>query len=78
MRWPGLALGIPFVIRQAAVMWREGKPIEEIVAPTATPALGSGVSAYDQVIKTTSERFLVHCFGAPEQRRTWRRSMPWP
>jgi tetratricopeptide (TPR) repeat protein len=59
------SLGIPFVIRQAAVMWREGKPIEEIVAPTATPALGSGLSAYDQVIKTTSERFLVHCFEAP-------------
>jgi tetratricopeptide (TPR) repeat protein len=59
------SLGIPFVIRQVAVMWREGKPIEEIVAPTATPALGSGVSAYDQVIKTTSERFLVHCFEAP-------------
>jgi hypothetical protein len=61
------SLGIPFVIRQAAVMWREGKPIEEIVAPTETPALGSGVSAYDQVIKTTSERFLAHCFGAREQ-----------
>lgn len=61
------SLGIPFVIRQAAVMWREGKPIEEIVAPAPTPALGSGVSAYDQVVTTTSERFLVHCFGAPEQ-----------
>ncbi|MBE9113475.1 tetratricopeptide repeat protein [Nodosilinea sp. LEGE 07298] len=59
--------GIPFVIRQAAVMWREGKPIEEIVAPASAPALGSGVSAYDLVITTTSERFLVHCFGAPEQ-----------
>ena len=61
------SLGIPFVIRQAAVMWREGKPIEEIVAPTATTPLGSGLTAYDQVIKTTSERFLVHCFGAPKQ-----------
>ena len=31
--------GIPFVIRQAAVMWREGKPIEEITAPApATPS----------------------------------------
>ena len=59
------SLGIPFVIRQAAVMWREGKPIEEIVAPTTTTLLGSGLSAYDQVIKTTSERFLVHCFEAP-------------
>ncbi|TVQ16943.1 MAG: tetratricopeptide repeat protein, partial [Leptolyngbya sp. DLM2.Bin15] len=61
------SLGIPFVIRQAAVMWREGKPIEDIVAPTPPLALGSGVSSYDQVITTTSERFLVHCFGAPEQ-----------
>ncbi|PZU97567.1 MAG: hypothetical protein DCF32_20345 [Leptolyngbya sp.] len=60
------SLGIPFVIRQAAVMWRDGKPIEEIVAPTPAPALGSGVLAYDEVITVTSERFLVHCFGAPE------------
>jgi tetratricopeptide (TPR) repeat protein len=58
------SLGIPFVIRQAAVMWREGKPIAEIVTPVVTPL---GRSAYDEVIHETSERFLVHCFGSPER-----------
>ena len=62
------SLGIPFVIRQAAVMYREGKPVDEIVAPVAT-ALGSKRTAHDQVVTTTSERFLMHCFGAPEQEK---------
>ena len=61
------SLGIPFVIRQAAVMYREGKPLEEIIAPVEKVALGSDISAYDQVVKETSERFLMHCFSAKEK-----------
>ncbi|MEM7063845.1 MAG: hypothetical protein AAF572_11855 [Cyanobacteria bacterium P01_B01_bin.77] len=62
------SLGIPFVIRQAAVMYREGKPLEEIIAPVET-VLGGELSAYDRVVKTTSERFLMHCFGAKEEEK---------
>ncbi|NEQ95544.1 MAG: tetratricopeptide repeat protein [Cyanothece sp. SIO2G6] len=58
------SLGIPFVIRQAAVMYRDGKPLTEIVAPVTTEF---GTSAHDQVVKETSERFLMHCFSAPER-----------
>ncbi|NER81186.1 MAG: hypothetical protein F6K42_16785, partial [Leptolyngbya sp. SIO1D8] len=79
--WPGHALsdaeadsvaqfslGIPFVIRQAAVMWRDGKPLTEIVTPVAIP-LGSERSAHDHVVAETSERFLVHCFSAQEREK---------
>ncbi|TVP68868.1 MAG: tetratricopeptide repeat protein, partial [Leptolyngbya sp. LCM1.Bin17] len=59
------SLGIPFVIRQAVVMYREGKPLAEIVAPVPT-SLGSETSSYEQVIKESSERFLKHCFGTKE------------
>ncbi|MEM9008926.1 MAG: tetratricopeptide repeat protein, partial [Cyanobacteria bacterium P01_F01_bin.86] len=61
------SLGIPFVIRQAAVMYREGKPLEEIIAPVEKVPLGSDVSAYDRVVTETSERFLMHCFSAKER-----------
>ena len=62
------SLGIPFVIRQAAVMYRDGKPLAEIVAPVDTP-LPLQSSAYDQVVTETSERFLMHCFSAPEREK---------
>ncbi len=52
--------GIPFVVDRAAVMYREGKPIEEIVEPV-TAELGK-TTARDAVIRATCERFLVHCF----------------
>ncbi|MEM7796207.1 MAG: hypothetical protein AAF579_17360, partial [Cyanobacteria bacterium P01_C01_bin.118] len=61
------SLGIPFVIRQAAVMYREGKPLAEIIAPVERAPLGSDVSAYDRVVTETSERFLMHCFSAKER-----------
>jgi tetratricopeptide (TPR) repeat protein len=54
------SLGIPFVISEAAAMWREGKPIEEIVAPV--PVQLGGTSPHQQVVKVASERFLKHCF----------------
>ena len=52
--------GIPFVVDRAAVMYREGKPIEEIVEPVAAE-LGK-TTARDVVIRATCKRFLVHCF----------------
>lgn len=61
------SLGIPFVIRQAAVMYREGKPLAEIIAPVEKALLGSDISAYDRVVTETSERFLMHCFSAQER-----------
>ena len=63
------SLGISFVIRQAAVMYREGKPLEEIIAPVEKVPLGSDVSAYDRVVTDTSERFLMHCFSAKEKEK---------
>ena len=59
------SLGIPFVVNQAAVMYRDGKPIDEIVQPVHRE-LGK-ISARDAVINATCERFLVHCFGATER-----------
>ena len=61
------SLGIPFVINQVAAMWKEGKPLDEIIAPVTT-VLGETTSR-QQVIKTTCERFLVHCFSAKERER---------
>ncbi|MFG6102382.1 tetratricopeptide repeat protein [Leptothoe sp. EHU-05/26/07-4] len=63
------SLGIPFVIRQAAVMYREGKPLAEIIAPVEKAPLGSDISAYDRVVTETSERFLMHCFSAKEREK---------
>jgi tetratricopeptide (TPR) repeat protein len=60
------SLGIPFVINQAAAMWREGKPLEEIVAPVPVQL---GRTAREQVVKAVIDRFLMHCFGAREQER---------
>lgn len=57
------SLGIPFVISQAAAMWKEAKPIAEIVAP---PTQHSGTTR-DRVVKETCERFLKHCFIEPER-----------
>jgi tetratricopeptide (TPR) repeat protein len=54
------SLGIPFVISEAAAMWREGKPIDEIVEPVSRQ-LGQ-TTTRAQVVKVTSERFLKHCF----------------
>ena len=59
------SLGIPFVIAQAAAMWQEGKKMGEIVAPVEVE-LGK-TTAYQEVVKKTCERFLVHCFSAPEK-----------
>jgi len=61
------SLGIPFIISQAAAMWKEGKPLSEIVAPVQT-VLGVTTSR-EQVVKVTSERFLMHCFSAKERER---------
>jgi len=62
------SFGIPFVIDKAAAMWREGKPIAEIVMP---PSRQSG-TAREQVVKQTCERFLMHCFEAKERERDLR------
>ncbi|MEO1402067.1 MAG: hypothetical protein AAFV72_12585 [Cyanobacteria bacterium J06635_1] len=59
------SLGIPFVVNQAAVMYRDGKPVEEIVEPVQRE-LGK-TTARDAVIKATCERFLVHCFSAKDR-----------
>ncbi len=64
------SLGIPFVISQAAAMWKEGKPLNEIVAPVQT-ILGK-TTLREQVVKETSERFLMHCFSAKERERDLR------
>ena len=61
------SLGIPFVIAQAAAMWQEGKEMGEIVAPLEVK-LGK-TTAYQEVVKETCERFLVHCFSAPEREK---------
>jgi hypothetical protein len=59
------SLGIPFVVAQAAAMWQEGTTMEEIVAPVAQKL---GESMRDEVVKTTCERFLVHCFDEKRDR----------
>ncbi len=59
------SLGIPFVLREAAAMWREGAKMAAIVAPVDIK-LGE-IAAHQQVINQTSERFLVHCFSAKEK-----------
>ena len=59
------SLGIPFVLREAAAMWREGAAMAAIVAPVKIE-LGQ-IAAHQQVINQTSERFLVHCFSAKEK-----------
>jgi tetratricopeptide (TPR) repeat protein len=64
------SLGIPFVISQAAAMWKEGKPLNEIVAPVQT-ILGK-TTLREQVVRETSERFLMHCFSAKERERDLR------
>jgi tetratricopeptide (TPR) repeat protein len=64
------SLGIPFVIAQAAAMWQEGKPLAEIVAPVQS-VLGE-TTPRRQVVKETSERFLMHCFSAKERERDLR------
>ncbi|MDX2214084.1 MAG: tetratricopeptide repeat protein [Oculatellaceae cyanobacterium bins.114] len=61
------SLGVPFVISEAAAMWREGKPIDDIVEPV--PMQLGTLSPREQVIKATSERFLMHCFSAKERER---------
>jgi len=61
------SLGIPFVVSEAAVMWRDGVALETLVAPVAVQ-LGQ-TTAHQAVINSTSERFLVHCFGAKERER---------
>jgi tetratricopeptide (TPR) repeat protein len=62
--------GIPFVIAQAAAMWKEGKPIADIVAPVQS-VLGETIPR-QQVVKETCERFLMHCFSAKERERDLR------
>ena len=64
------SVGIPFLISQAAAMWKEGKPLSEIVAPVQT-ILGK-TTLREQVVKGTSERFLMHCFSAKERERDLR------
>jgi len=59
------SLGIPFVVREAAAMWREEAAMETIVAPVEVP-LGN-ISAHQRVVNQSSERFLKHCFSAKEQ-----------
>ena len=59
------SLGIPFVLREAAAMWRDGAEMDTIVAPMDVE-LGQ-LAAHQQVINKSSERFLVHCFSAQEQ-----------
>jgi len=59
------SLGIPFVLREAAAMWRDGAEMDTIVAPVDVE-LGQ-LAAHQQVINKSSERFLVHCFSAKEQ-----------
>ncbi len=61
------SLGIPFVINQVAAMWKEDKPLDEIIAPVTT-VLGE-TTPRQQIIKETCERFLVHCFSAKERER---------
>jgi tetratricopeptide (TPR) repeat protein len=61
------SLGIPFVIAQAGAMWKEGKPIAEIVAPVSV-ALGE-TTPRQEVVKATCDRFLMHCFSAKERER---------
>ncbi|MBW4464940.1 MAG: tetratricopeptide repeat protein, partial [Pegethrix bostrychoides GSE-TBD4-15B] len=57
------SFGIPFVIAEAAAMWREGKPIAEIVMPPTSQQSGT---ARERVIKQTCERFLMHCIEAKD------------
>jgi|GEM_PF-882146 len=60
------SLGIPLVLSQIAVMRKCGMLLNEIAAPI-TVALGK-MTAYEQVFRAVSERFLVGCFlGETEQ-----------
>ncbi len=60
------SLGIPFVVSEAAAMWRERALLEEIIAPV--PNILGQKTAHERVVTAMSERFLKHCFGADERK----------
>ncbi|MGB9879789.1 MAG: hypothetical protein ACPLRM_03410, partial [Anaerolineae bacterium] len=53
-------LGIPLAVREAAAVWRQGKPLSAIVdgIPERAPR--------EQIVKAMTERFLLHCLDDPE------------
>ena len=62
--------GIPLAIGQAAAMWKEGKPLDEIVA--LVPTVLEEATARQQIINKTWERFLVQCFSGKEREQDLR------
>ncbi len=60
-------LGIPFAVSAAAVMWRDGVQLEEIVAPVSSD--DAHKKSHERIIKQICERFLVLCVDADQRDR---------
>lgn len=60
------SLGIPFVVSEAAAMWRENASLGEIIDPV--PNTPGQQTAHERVVTAMSERFLKHCFGEEERK----------
>ncbi len=55
-------LGIPLAVKEAAAMWEEGASLADIVE--GVPPRGPR----EQIVRAMSERFLLHCWHAPEDK----------
>lgn len=55
-------LGIPLAVKEAAAIWEKGASLADIVegVPPRAPR--------EQIVRAMSERFLMHCWDAPEDK----------
>jgi tetratricopeptide (TPR) repeat protein len=58
------SLGIPLVVSEIAAIWWNGVLLEEILAYDTN---SQQKTSYEQVVKKTSERFLVHCLSSSQR-----------
>ncbi len=58
------SLGIPFVVQAIANLWRDGVPLEQLLAPVEEDTLGK--NPRQALIKKISQRFLIHCRNEPQ------------